>query len=105
MKSERLKEKPDSTDRSPASPCYRALSQTALMAAYLIEVGWELHLNDNREKTPAIWKARREGDDLHVDSCDVSHDDVLELHQHGLLRRHRAFEVGSETVTVFQYIR
>lgn len=90
---------------SAATDCYRALSQTALMAAYLMEVGWELHLNDNRAKTPAIWKARREGDDLYVDSCDVSHDDVLELREAGLLVRCREFVCGAETVTVFRYAR
>ena len=78
-------------EHSGSRICYRALSQTALMAAYLMEAGWELHLNDNREKTPAIWKARREGDTTHVDSCDVTHDDVLELHEAGLLERCREF--------------
>lgn len=79
------------------------LSHTALMASYLMKSGWSLHLNNSREKSPVLWRAKHEGDDLTVESCDVSHDDVLELHENGILSENYVFEVGSETVTVFQY--
>jgi hypothetical protein len=80
-----------------------AISHTARMAAYLLESGWELHLNNNSEITPTLWKARRNSDDeIKVQSVDVSHDDVLELHQTGILEQHHQFGVGIQTVTVFR---
>ena len=77
------------------------LSQNATMVAYLMEAGWKLHLSSNRYETPTIWKSRRDGANAKVDSCDVSHDVVLELQQAGLLERDGEFECGDETVTVF----
>jgi len=79
------------------------LSGSAMRTAALMEVGWELHMNDNSAKPPAIWKTQREGNTTHVDSCRVSHDDILELQQAGLLERIRQLGVGHETVTIFRY--
>lgn len=79
------------------------MNASATMASHLIKSGWQLHLNSNREKLPAIWKTIKEGDTATVESHPVSHDDVLELHEAGAIRRCESFEIGSETVTVFRY--
>lgn len=78
-------------------------SSTAIMASHLIAAGWELHLNSNPEKSPSIWKASRQGDATTVESCALTIDDVIDLHQGGSIEKHRSFEVGNETVTVFRH--
>lgn len=83
------------------APC---LSDVASMAAFLMEAGWVLHLPSDKEKQPTIWKAR-DSKHLHVDTCELSHDEVLELQQAGLLERCYEFGDGDGTVTAFRYAR
>lgn len=51
----------------------------AWMASYLMEVGWELHVNSNPDVTPSLIKGKTIGNTTTFTSESISHDAVIDL--------------------------
>ena len=51
----------------------------AWMASYLMEVGWELHVNSNPDVMPALIKGETAGSTTTFTSEPISHDAVIDL--------------------------
>lgn len=51
----------------------------AWMASYLMEVGWELHVNSNPDVMPALIKGQTVGNTTTFTSEPICHDAVIDL--------------------------
>ena len=75
-------------------------STEATLVGYLMDAGWELHLVSDITGGVLV-KITLTGEVTRVETCKVSPDAVIDLHQAGKLQKKKTFFIRNTKTTVF----
>lgn len=78
------------------------LKGDAIMAAFLLESGWSLHLFSNRKYPPLLTSAQHVGSKM--SGTYVSYDTVLDLQQLGLLKKYVEISTVAGKHAIYRWI-
>ena len=95
-------------DEPPATPrstdCYAVLPVQTRLVAFLMEVGWDLHLNSNREHPPILIKTTTAVVNTSFKTQEITIDDVLALQSAGLISKRAEYQADMYNVSIFRIV-
>lgn len=84
----------------------KTMCAEAFMASYLMEVGWELHVNSNPEVMPALIKGKTVGDTTTFVSEPICHDAVIDLlTKSKSVQKRCEFEAGNFRQSIYHWVK
>lgn len=77
-------------------------TQCSTMAAFLVDAGWEVHLQSNSSVKPCLIKTELVNDKVQVyEGIEISHDIFLDLYMAGVIKKRYQFTIESVTQSIY----